>query len=37
MDGLKENSPKDTYQSGYVHQKNTVGPKRLDNQKDTIW
>jgi hypothetical protein len=35
-DGSEDNSLIDTNQSGDVYQKDTVGPERLEDQKDTI-
>ena len=35
-DGPEDNSPIDTNNSGDVYQKDTVGPERLEDWKDTI-
>ena len=35
-DGPEDNSPMDTNRSGDIYQKDTVGPKRLEDWKDSI-
>jgi hypothetical protein len=37
VDGLEDNSPMETNQTGDVYQMESVGPESLDDWKDTIY